>query len=350
MLTARISARTLLFAGVLTLVVALMAALAWNGGSLASAQEDSETKVPAKPGELSVDTEPGSVKASVHWDDVDGASSYAVRWRKGVRGTQLGDPVSVTSSEATITVGGYAEWVVKVSACNDAGCGPGRPARFQVEPPAKPSGLEVSTETGSLVASVDWDDTANATSYTVRWREHAQGAQLNDGVSVTTSDASITVADYGEWVVNVWACTQHGCGDSESARFQVEPAPEPTPTPTPEPTPTPTPTPTATPEPEPPAKPTGLQVSTEPGSLDVSADWDDVAGADDYLVRWRAAGPDQELNQGLRVQSSGAEITVKDYGDWVVRVEACNKAGCGKGLGAAVYSGTGPRADAHADT
>ena len=39
-----------------------------------------------------------------------------------------------------------------------------------------------------------------------------------------------------------------------------------------------------------PAKPTGLQVDTQQGSLDVSVSWNDVAGTDDYLVRWRAKG------------------------------------------------------------
>ncbi len=77
-----------------------------------------------------------------------------------------------------------------------------------------------------------------------------------------------------------------------------------------------------------PAKPTGLGVATEQGSLDVSADWDDVEGADDYLVRWRLKGG--RLNVGTRVNSSSAAITVDDYGEWVVRVQACNDAGCGK--------------------
>ena len=79
-----------------------------------------------------------------------------------------------------------------------------------------------------------------------------------------------------------------------------------------------------------PAKPTGLSVATEPGSLDVLADWNDVEGADDYLVRWRPK--DGRLNDGARVASSSAAITVDDYGDWVVRVQACNDAGCGKVL------------------
>ncbi len=77
-----------------------------------------------------------------------------------------------------------------------------------------------------------------------------------------------------------------------------------------------------------PAKPAGLSVATEPGSLDVLADWDDVAGADDYLVRWRPK--DGQLNEGARTQSSSASITVSAYGDWVVRIQACNDAGCGK--------------------
>ena len=78
-----------------------------------------------------------------------------------------------------------------------------------------------------------------------------------------------------------------------------------------------------------PSKPTGLSVATEPGSLAVSADWDDVEGADDYLVRWRPYG--EELNEGVRAQSSSASITVAAHGEWVVRVQACNDAGCGKG-------------------
>ena len=85
----------------------------------------------------------------------------------------------------------------------------------------------------------------------------------------------------------------------------------------------------ATPPSEPPAKPVGLSLDTESGSLSVSVDWDDVAGAADYLVRWRPHGPGQKLNDGVRTTASAARITVADYGKWVVRVEACNAAGCG---------------------
>ena len=81
-----------------------------------------------------------------------------------------------------------------------------------------------------------------------------------------------------------------------------------------------------------PGKPAELRVDTEPGSLDVEADWDDVADASHYLVRWRVGSPGNQLNEGIEVQSSDADITVESYGEWVLRVQACNSAGCGAPL------------------
>ena len=198
------------------------------------------------------------------------------------------------------------------------------------EVPAKPTGLSVATEPGSLEVSVDWDDVDGADDYLVRWRPHDTDQELNDGVRPTSSETTITVADYGRWVLRAQACNDAGCSGASALQFEVEPAPEPTPTPTP--TPTPAATPTPTPTPEPPAQPGGLTLDTAAGSLDVGVDWDDVDGADDYLVRWRLHGPDQTLNDGMRPTSSETTITVADYGRWVVRVQACNDAGCGPGI------------------
>ena len=239
--------------------------------------------------------------------------------------------------------------------------------------PGKPAELRVDTEPGSLDVEADWDDVADASHYLVRWRVGSPGNQLNEGIEVQSSDADITVESYGEWVLRVQACNSAGCGAPLARRFAVEaapeptaaptpeptaaptpeptaaPTPEPTPAPTPEPTPAPTPEPTAAPTPEPtaaptpeptpepqpkqvvtvPAAPTELESSTRPGSLDVSLDWDDVPNASRYLVRWRVAGPGNQLNEGVEIQASGATITVAAYGEWVVRVEACNSAGCG---------------------
>ena len=61
----------------------------------------------------------------------------------------------------------------------------------------------------------------------------------------------------------------------------------------------------------------------------MSVDWDDADGASRYWVRWRSVDKEKKLNEGLEVELSEAEITVEDYGEWVVRVQACNDAGCG---------------------
>ena len=58
-------------------------------------------------------------------------------------------------------------------------------------------------------------------------------------------------------------------------------------------------------------------------------DWNDTSGATHYKVYWRLAGPGNPLNAGVEAQSSNLDITVAAYGDWVVRVDACNGAGCG---------------------
>ena len=187
--------------------------------------------------------------------------------------------------------------------------------------PAKPTGLKVDTQSGSLNVSVDWDDTSGATSYSVRWRQQGPGNSLNEGVEAQSSSASIIVADYGKWVVRVEACNDSGCSAGNSRGFTVKQAPAATP----ESTETPPPAAAI------PAKPTGVSVATQSGSLNVSVDWDDTSGATSYSVRWRQQGSGNSLNEGVKAQSSSASITVADYGNWVVRVEACNDSGCSAG-------------------
>ena len=96
---------------------------------------------------------------------------------------------------------------------------------------------------------MDWDDVTGASHYLVRWRVAGPGNSLNTGVEVYSSDATITVGGYGEWVVRVEACNSAGCGSHSALRFAVEQAA--TPTPTPQAQATPTPVPTATPQPKP---------------------------------------------------------------------------------------------------
>ena len=324
-----------------------------------------EPTIPSKPTGLAVATTEGSLDASIDWDDVPEATSYSVRWRVAGPGNPLSDPVEVHTSDAQITVADYGAWVVRVEACNDAGCGRGGSKRFEIDPapiatptattavtpiatptviatptpestiPSQPTGLAVATTEGSLDASVDWDDVPGARSYSVRWRVAGPGNPLSDPVKVQTSETQITVADFGGWVVRVEGCNDAGCGRGGSKRFEIDPAPTPTPsestTATPIATPTVIPTPTPTPVPTIPSKPTGLAVATTEGSLDASVDWDDVPGSTSYSVRWRVAGPGNPLSDPVEVQTSDAQIKMADYGAWVVRIEACNDAGCGRG-------------------
>ena len=81
----------------------------------------------------------------------------------------------------------------------------------------------------------------------------------------------------------------------------------------------------------PPSRPTGLSVTATPGSLEVLADWDDMAGATFYAVHWRYAAPITQLHWRVEVQSSQAAATMPSAGEWTVKVEACNNSGCGPG-------------------
>ena len=108
----------------------------------------------------------------------------------------------------------------------------------------------------------------------------------------------------------------------------------------------------AQPESEPavevPEKPDGLVVSAEAGSLSVALDWDDTEGADHYLVRWRAAGPGNRLNEGVETATSDSTIEVSAAGEYVVRIEACNSAGCGPPLAKRFHGRSSSRAAAGA--
>ncbi|MCY4415662.1 MAG: hypothetical protein OXE87_05055 [Chloroflexi bacterium] len=139
MLRARLLPPAVFLGGALAIsaIAVVMTALIWAGSSPASAQEEEQTKVPAKPTGLSVAPEQGSLDVSADWDDVEGADDYLVRWRP--KDGQLNDGVRVNSSSAAITVDDYGEWVVRVQACNDAGCGKPLAQRFSVEPAPEPT-------------------------------------------------------------------------------------------------------------------------------------------------------------------------------------------------------------------
>ena len=93
-----------------------------------------------------------------------------------------------------------------------------------------------------------------------------------------------------------------------------------------EPTPTVAPT-----SPPPPPAPSAPDLTVEPGTTEVTATWGAVDGATSYQVRWRHKRGDFADDSITTVSDPTAAFDVGEQGLWVVRVEACNEAGCGRG-------------------
>ena len=187
--------------------------------------------VPGRPTGLQVAAQTGSLDVSVDRDDVDRATSYLVRWRAAGPENELNEGVEVESSNADITVSGYGQWVVRVEACNDTGCGPRVPRTVDVEqlPPGRAENFTVSSTPGELSLSATWDPVDGASSYKLRWRRPDSSFGDNQVIATETS-ASVTVSGYGEWVVRVRACNDAGCGHPVARHLTVENVAPPLPT------------------------------------------------------------------------------------------------------------------------
>ena len=79
----------------------------------------------------------------------------------------------------------------------------------------------------------------------------------------------------------------------------------------------------------PPGRASNFALSATPGSLDISATWDEVDGATSYRLAWRQDGGSFESGNAATVTTSSATITASGYGGWQVRVQGCNEGGCG---------------------
>ena len=114
--------------------------------------------VPAKPTGLKLkQAAHPSHDIKVTWDAVEGADNYKIRWR--AEDASLGEPIFATTTHTTVPLDEYGAWVVRVEACNDAGCG--KPASKAITTsilPPKQSGLTVETQKDSLFINVAWHD------------------------------------------------------------------------------------------------------------------------------------------------------------------------------------------------
>lgn len=84
------------------------------------------------------------------------------------------------------------------------------------------TGLGVTSQRGSLAVAVDWDDSTGAVDYLVRWGPPGPHQVPNQGVRSASSDATITVRDYGKWVVQAQACNASGCGPVATKEVTVD--------------------------------------------------------------------------------------------------------------------------------
>ena len=285
--------------------VLLMATLLWSGPLQAS--EDSPP--PPAPSNLSLADTPGSLQVTASWDAVTGATSYEVSWRERSAEFQSGDETVVQDdTTATITVSAVGEWVVRVEACNDAGCSKGATHRGVVGIPASPDGLTLASgENLSITAS--WSELHLADSYQVSWRERSAEFQSGDETVVEGDEtATLTVSADGEWVVRVAGCNDAGCGKGATASVVLGEL----------------------------AAPSNLTLTPGDG-FNMTASWNEVAGVGVYKVRWRQRDAEFRENDSMLFLplDSGPGVTVSftvsDFGEWIVRVEACKNSVCSKG-------------------
>ena len=166
--------------------------------------------------------------------------------------------------------------------------------------PGPPQNLDLSSTPGSLDISATWDTLDGATSYKLRWRQADGEFEAGNEATVTETTATVTVAGYGGWVVQVEGCNDAGCGPAVAQSVGIVPG-----------------------------SPANFAVSATPDSLDLSATWDALDGATSYKLRWRPADGEFAAGNEATVTETTATVTVSGQGRWAVGLQGCNDAGCG---------------------
>ena len=266
-------------------------------------------------------------KGIVEWEinRVLGPYYWNNKWRKvGEDVSEYREPFWQLSSSLhtlskTTVLPESGEWILRVEACeypiNDTPFCVHNEFTIDMPPQFDPSvtGLTLSSEPGTKVIRASWDSVhESVSSYEILYRaSDGQGGRRR----VDATEANISVPSYGSWEVQVAPCAQYCHPFTDVVTVSVRRTP--------------------------PVAPTGITLSQDPaGSLRLLVGSDTVTDADNYKIRWREAGPGNELNAGITVSDLGTDqsgnpvaafthpITVSGYGTWVVRVDACNEEGC----------------------
>ena len=185
--------------------------------------------VPAQPEGFSVESGPGELEVSARWDYFKGwgIDEYRLSWRRVGGEYESGDVISLPSHSATVRVSGVGLWELRLEACNGLGCSPGvtRSVSVGIEPPDEVGNFALRATPGSLDVAASWDAVAGATSYNLAWRQADGEFETANASTVTATDATITLEDYGQWVVRLQGCNDAGCGPSITQQVEVEPPP-----------------------------------------------------------------------------------------------------------------------------
>ena len=258
---------------------------------------------PDLPASLAVVVNQDTMEYTATWSEVDRADSYLVRWRERGSDFQADDEVSVEDTSATVRMPQPGEWILRLEACNAAGCGPGV-AKLAAIKPGRPENLALNTSSGSLDIAATWNETTGATSYKVLWRRPDGNFQADNEAVVTANNASFTVSGYGQWLVRVEGCNAAGCGRGIAQTVEIT-------------------RPSTT-------RPENLKVVAQSEPMSFRATWDAAAGATNYQLRWRQAGESFHPDNQITTTGVEANFTVSQAGKWIVRLDGCNADGCSK--------------------
>ena len=256
---------------------------------------------PARPKNFSVSAGEGDLNFNATWSAVTGATSYRLQWRETGGELDVANQVIVTGTSAAFTLPDYRVWIVRLIACTGLICGHSASETLSLEP-SVPGDFSVSAGEGELDFSATWASAKRATSYKLHWREvGGEFAEANQ-VTVTGTSKAFSVPSHGRWVVRLEGCNAAGCGAGVNKTIETVPD-----------------------------RPQNFAVTSTAGSLSQSATWTAVDYATSYRLRWRRHEGGFESGNVVTTTETEAAITLSDYGQWIIRLEGCNAAGCGRG-------------------
>ena len=142
-------------------------------GFTGQAVDMSSLGLPGAVSNLEVTAEPGQLDLLARWAEVEGATSYKLRWREFGGAFEAANASGITgAATGVITVSGYGQWEVRAQGCSEDSCGPEAVATVDVVPAASLSLERAVDDQGQVrprTLTANWDPVEGAASYLLRW-------------------------------------------------------------------------------------------------------------------------------------------------------------------------------------